>query len=349
MTGRRLKVLVRPEEKWRTKILESLKKYAFIERRPSTETKQVTGFVQAKNIFSAIFEEGSNEWVGGDLVWFAWRIDKAAINAKKVKSEINKQVEKWKEENAAERCPAAVKKQIKAMVEEEAYGKAAIRTKSVEILWNIEGRYVLIGSTSESDADEIRKIFRRAFGVPLIFDAPGVVEMTGENDEIGAGEIGLDARGGYLNYLASVSDVEDDGKTKNDFELWTGPLVELGTDGKKVAVRGEGAFKSKECKQAIVAGLEVKRLELVIVRDEAVYGAQVETDPSVFKALALPLVIGGDNEEGMQERAALFETWWFTMTSLGNVWRKSVEDDGNAMVKLLKKLQAWAQKGLEEK
>lgn len=184
MTARRFRVVGEMGDGWRDVFRERLNEFAFREPAVSTSKEEVEGWVQVHNLLDAAFDD-FNLWLYGNYVVFALRVDKKSLPAKLFSATVQKRCEAWCTENEVERCPAAVKAEIKEALEREWLRNALPRVSLTEACWSLDGGYLILHSLSEGTAERFRKRFFRTFGMTLVpwspldfLDDPAQVETV---------------------------------------------------------------------------------------------------------------------------------------------------------------------------
>ena len=167
MTARRFRVVGEMGEGWREVFRDRLNEFAFRERAVSTSKEEVEGWVQVHNLLDASFDD-FNLWLYGNYVVFALRVDKKSLPAKLFSATVQKRCDAWCDANNVERCPSAVKAEIKDTLEREWLKNALPRVSLTEACWSLDGNYLILHSLSEGTAERFRKRFFRTFGMTLV-------------------------------------------------------------------------------------------------------------------------------------------------------------------------------------
>jgi recombination associated protein RdgC len=167
MTVRRFKVVGDVPDGFRDRYREQLEEFAFRERPVEQGKEEVEGWVQVHNLLDTSFED-FNRWLYNNYAVFALRVDKKSLPAKLFNATVAKKAEAWCVEHGTERCPNAVKKQIKEELEAEWLKRTLPRVAVTECCWNITEKYLLLHSLSEGSADRFRKRFLRTFNLRLV-------------------------------------------------------------------------------------------------------------------------------------------------------------------------------------
>jgi recombination associated protein RdgC len=167
MTVRRFRVVGETGKGWRDVFRDQLNEFAFREAAVSTSTEEVEGWVQVHNLLDASFDD-FNLWLYGNYVVFALRVDKKSLPAKLFSATVQKRCDAWCAENDVERCPSAVKGEIKDALEREWLKHALPRVGLTEACWSIDSGYLILHSLSEGTTERFGKRFFRTFGMRLV-------------------------------------------------------------------------------------------------------------------------------------------------------------------------------------
>ena len=128
--------------------------------------EEIWGFVLPDNLLETDFSD-QNRWLIEPYVFLGLRVDKTILPKEKILAETERRAAAGVKERGAERCPTSVRRAIKEQVEEELRSEARTKSTMIDIAWNLDAGYVLVGSTTTKGNDELRKRFLRAFGLVL--------------------------------------------------------------------------------------------------------------------------------------------------------------------------------------
>lgn len=167
MSVARFRVVGEPGSDWRDRYRDALNEHAFQEPPQGLGKEEVEGWVQVHNLLDTEFDD-FNRWLYNDVALFALRVDKKRLPGKLFKATLDKKCEGWCKERGVERCPNAVKSQIKEDLEQEWLARALPSTSVTECAWHIGQGYLLVHGLSETVADRVRKRFFRTFGLKLV-------------------------------------------------------------------------------------------------------------------------------------------------------------------------------------
>jgi DNA recombination-dependent growth factor C len=167
LSVRRYRAGAEPPEGFRDLYTAALEENAFREPLTATNKEQRVGWVQVHNLLDTSFLD-TNRWLYNQYAVFALRIDKKVIPAKYFQAHLQKRVQTWCEGQKRERCPAAVKQELKEALELEMLQKTLPRVAIYEVAWNIAEGWVVFHNQSEVPNDTFRKLFHRTFGMALM-------------------------------------------------------------------------------------------------------------------------------------------------------------------------------------
>lgn len=171
LTVARFRVVGDPPDGWRQLYREKLEEHAFHEPPQGAGKEEVEGWVQVHNLLDTSFED-YNRWLYQDVALFALRVDKKRLPAKLFKATLDKRCAAWAAEREVERCPAAVRTEIKDQLEADWLKRTLPSVAITEVAWNIGKGEVLLHSLSEAVADRFRKRFFRTFGLKTVPVSP---------------------------------------------------------------------------------------------------------------------------------------------------------------------------------
>lgn len=167
MTVRRYRVVGAQPDNWRDVYRERLEEFAFREPPNETGKEEHEGWVQVHSLLDTTFED-FNRWLYNQYAVFALRVDKKSLPARLFNAHLAKKCEAWCKEQGTERCPSAVKKQLKEEMEQDWLRKTLPRVATTECCWNVVDGWLVLHSLSESASDRFRKRFFRTFGLKLV-------------------------------------------------------------------------------------------------------------------------------------------------------------------------------------
>jgi recombination associated protein RdgC len=171
MTVRRFRVVGEVPEGFRELYRDGLEEFAFKERPNEQGKEEVEGWCQVHNLLDVTFED-FNKWLYNNYAVFAVRVDKKSLPAKLFQATLAKRCEAWCIAHSTERCPRAVKTQLKEELELDWLKRTLPRVAVTECCWNITEGWLLLHSLSDGAADRFRKRFLRTFNLKLVPHSP---------------------------------------------------------------------------------------------------------------------------------------------------------------------------------
>ena len=167
LTARRFKVVGEIPEGFRDSYRDQLEAFAFRDPPNEPGKQETEGWVQTHNLLDASFTD-LNRWLYDPYVIVALRIDKKVLPANLLKATVEKECLRWCAEKGVERCPNAVKTEIKERIEDEWLRRTLPRVRVTELCWNMREQWLVLHSLSESVGDRVRKRFHQTFGLRLV-------------------------------------------------------------------------------------------------------------------------------------------------------------------------------------
>lgn len=152
---------------WRDRFRDALQANAFQEPPQGQGKEEVEGWVQVHNLLDAEFDD-FNRWLYNGVALFALRVDKKRLPARLFRATLEKRCAAWCKERGVERCPNAVKSELKDNLEQEWLARTLPSSAVTEIAWHVDQGYVLVHALSETVGDRVRKRFLRSFGLKLV-------------------------------------------------------------------------------------------------------------------------------------------------------------------------------------
>lgn len=178
MTVRRYRLSGAVPDDFRDRYREALQKYAFRDSNDPTHGKERMGWVEIQNLLDTSFEDW-NRWLFDRYLVVSLRVDKKVVPPKYFKAHLQKREEAWCLENGRQRCPAAVRTEIKERLEFEMLARALPRVQVTEMCWNVVDGWVIFHSLSEKLNDNFRKLFMQTFGLGIYPVVP--LDLLGED------------------------------------------------------------------------------------------------------------------------------------------------------------------------
>lgn len=166
LTARRYRVAGTVPDGFRDSYADKLRTYAFREKRDPAAGDESEGWVEYNNLLDTTFED-LNCWLLDRYALFSLRIDKKVVPAKLFKAHLDKRVEAWCREHQRERCPAAVRGELKDLLMFELMQRTLPRVQVHEICWNVVDGWLLFHNLSDRANERFIKLFFETFGLHL--------------------------------------------------------------------------------------------------------------------------------------------------------------------------------------
>lgn len=158
-------------EDWRDVYRERLNEFSFTEPPQGIGREEVEGWTIIDDMLESDFSN-FNHWLFDLWALFALRVDKKVLPAKKLRTELKRRCRAWATERDVERCPNAVRSEIKDALEQEWLERVMPRTQMYEVAWNLDTNMLYLSTLAEGAADKVRKRFFRTFGCKLMPYSP---------------------------------------------------------------------------------------------------------------------------------------------------------------------------------
>lgn len=167
MTLRRFRVVGELPPSWRTDFVDRLHKMAFREPKGDAGKEEYEGWVRVQNLLDTDFAD-LDGWLFQQFAVFCLRVDKKTLPGKLLAAHVDKRCREEAEKRGITRVPSSLKKEIKEKLETEWLERALPRVTLVELCWNTQDGWLVLGNTSDAVADRIRKRFQRTFNLDLV-------------------------------------------------------------------------------------------------------------------------------------------------------------------------------------
>jgi DNA recombination-dependent growth factor C len=181
LTARRYRVVGDVPDGFREIFAESLRGYSFRDKSSLGSGEELVGWVEVHNLLDAGFED-LNRWLYDRYAIFSLRVDKKVLPSKLFKAHLEKRVEAWCQEHQRSKCPAAVRGELKELLEFEMLQKTLPRVSVHEVCWNITDGWLLFHNLSERANERFIKIFFETFGLHPQPQAP--LDLLGDDADL---------------------------------------------------------------------------------------------------------------------------------------------------------------------
>lgn len=261
-----------------TMLRDGLSANTYIESDPTSVWQgQRSGWASIDNYLN---EDASHDCMVGEYAVFSVRIDTKSAPPGRVRALLAKEIDAWKAERNAKHVPRDVKQQLKEQVTNDVLAKTPPRTKIIDVAWNTEQDWLVLGHLSDGIADAFMRNFGSSFG-----------------------GLGLELWQPFGTEEEMVSDLE---RTAGDFYLWlwwsiaTGQelrgVESIAIDGKIVlsgrggetSVQHENVDAVPEAKAALLDGKRPSMMKLKAEIDGLTYSFAVSGTRAFMPNLKLP-------------------------------------------------------------
>jgi len=303
----------RDQEGWRDLLRARVEEHSFRHPQRPVPGEEVWGFVLPDNLLETDFSD-RNRWLVEPYVFLGLRFDRTFLPKEKILAEAKRRAAAWCRDNSVERCPNAIRRAIKEQVEEELRSEARTKSTIVDIAWNLDQGYVLVGSTTTKVMDAVRKRFLRAFGVKLVPMGP---LREGESPKIlgyaAAEEVPADTTLQLLSWIHFVSEAKgglgmedpDDGRA-----ISVTDRVSFVSDHSTVQIKGELAGSRHEAGTAVKDGRLACEVKVELQTDGQATAVSVLTG-EFPDCKSLKFLNSGDDEGGGEGDARLARLWMY--------------------------------------
>jgi DNA recombination-dependent growth factor C len=180
MSVRRYRIVGEAPEDFRDRYIGALNEHAFKEPASKLAKEEHVGWCLSQNLLDVAFDD-INKWLYNHYALFSLRVDKKVLPATYFRAHLQKRQQAWCAANSRERVPAAVKTELKDLLEAEMMLQTLPRVAVTEAVWNIQQGWALFHSGSEVANDRFRKLFHRTFGLIAVpFDPIDFVADLGD-------------------------------------------------------------------------------------------------------------------------------------------------------------------------
>lgn len=147
-------------------IREGLERASFIDYLTPTQKGVREGFARADKPLVVPVEWGDYSlWMADPYLTFAWRTDTKKVPPKRLRAALNERVESWCKTALRERCPKAVKEDLREQIELELLPRCMASSSVVGVVWNLNEDWMLLSTRANARVERIRKELHRAFGI----------------------------------------------------------------------------------------------------------------------------------------------------------------------------------------
>lgn len=290
------------------------------------------GWCHADDLLGVDFGD-LNVWSFNQYAAFALRVDTKKIPAAVFRAHLEERKRAWCRANNRERCPGAVRQELREQLVLELLAQVMPTLRSVPVVWNVAEGYVLVGTHADGHLDAARKLFVRTFGIALAEHVPGadldddiVMALTGMSAE----ESPMVAPETMAEFLRWLWEREARGNAEIDVDgepltWWVDDRIGLATkagDKPTHTLRLDRVTTAAPTLAAIAEGESVASLRLMLRRSDREY--HVTITPTLHPGSAkLPTQVKtGDVAERLYDQMFLAEELHHVLATL---WRTFAE------------------------
>jgi DNA recombination-dependent growth factor C len=162
-------------------------RHAFKTLDETSDLERSTGWVNIMDMFDTDF--AGMGFLKEPYIAMSWRVDVRKVPANALKQYSREEEQKIKEMENVEYLSGARKKEIREMTRMNLLKRAIPRTRTYDMIWNLETGIVIFGATSHSLCDEFVSFFIQCFGLRIgsIFPystASGFLKGQGKNPDL---------------------------------------------------------------------------------------------------------------------------------------------------------------------
>lgn len=275
---------------------EGLAKNAFRASVSAISKEARSGWCSPQDVFSTDFAD-RNDWSFGQYVILSLRVEQRKIQKVRMDALLRNRVSAWCREHEKERCPAAVRAELREAVEAELLLQTPPTLRVYSAIWNLPEGYLALQGCPERVADAFRRLFHRSFG--LAMEERGFFDEADEEAREDLSE----------PFKAWLLRREDEGRGQVD--LGEGASATWWSDGGIVLVGESGRYSapvdSLAASSALAQGDAVEKLPLTVKRSDREYACSLGRNGRKL-GLKLPSVVrGADAAEQLYEATFLYE------------------------------------------
>lgn len=240
-------------------------------------------------LFDAPLAETFTEsaWLFNQYALFSLRTEQRRIPAGLFRAHLDARIRAWCTENKRERCPAAIRTELKEGLTEEMLRSTLPSLTTRHVVWDMTNNWVVFNATAEGPCDTFCKLFHRTFGLVLETqaepEAPGRLRYEDPAEDFLA----------WLMWRSGMA-LEDTDDVKLSFYVDGG--MRIGED----TVSDLGATAA-----AALAGSAPQALRLSLTVADNEYRVRLAGDRIV--SVRIPVLMKGATDEALYEAAYCYE------------------------------------------
>ena len=140
-------------------------RYGFRDIDESSEQERSSGWVNIMDMFVKGFEK--MEYLKEPCIAMSWRVDERKVPAKALLRYTREAEEKIKAAEELEYLPKTRRREIREAVRINLLKRIIPRSKTYDMIWNLQTGILIFGATSPKLCDEFAEFFLKCFGLSL--------------------------------------------------------------------------------------------------------------------------------------------------------------------------------------
>jgi hypothetical protein len=340
----------RPSEDFLEKVSGTLQTLRFKGFYRQTD-KDASGFAPLfKQEDPGVYFESMSDWLDGDVIFVAYRTDTKRLPTGLLKARVKIAVAKWCEERGVEKCPAAVKKEIKLTLEDDLISRALPTTKVSEILIFPSTGVAWIDSTSDKRVDEVRKALRK-LGFEGRVWTPGELRRAETDDAAQTSDLPQGVVTSFYAWIWHNAETGNGsyGPPNHVVKAWVDSRIAFRRPVEEKAttvVTGDNPADAVTARAAIANRMVVQDVRIGLQHDDRDYFVTLCGPQMQLKAIQGPLILSEESEhEGhanMFDRIFLLNELNDMVVSMLDAFLDVYHDVDGGLAKLDNSIATWA-------
>jgi len=253
------------------------------------------------------------DWLDGGMLFMAFRTDTKRLPTGLLKARVKLAVAKWCEDRGVEKCPAAIKKEIKQTLEEDLLTRALPTTKVSEVLIFPARGEIWIDSTSDKRVDEVRKAIRK-LGFEGRVWTPGEHRREDTEDVMQSSDLGAGVVTSFYAWLWHRSETGqglfNNGAHGQPLHVWIDSRIafrRLVEEKASTVVTGDNPADAVTARAAIANGMVIQDVRIGLKREDRDYFVTLYGSNMQIKAAQMPSIQGEESEGQTAGHANLYD------------------------------------------
>ena len=299
---------VAPGEGFRDLFVEAIQAHAFVSHASPEDASTAVGWCHANDLLATDFSD-PGDWSFGPYIVLGLRMDRRKVPAALLRASIAAALRDWCARNDRDRCPSAVKTEIKEGVTRGLLRTTIPHASVVPVAWNIQDGTVILGTHAEGDIGLCRLLFKNTFGhLPFeIMPVDGLDEEAAE--ALGTLGYASELAAEFLAWAWSRAQMGHGSITLNadgdTCEWWIDDRVGLAPERElrpQTTVKGDRVSESATLLGAFAEGEKVRTARLGLRRSDREYTVTLATEALRIGSAKMPRSSAGDRVEDLHLR-----------------------------------------------